>query len=267
MPEIEDSIKYIEENDRWLPLSDEFIQAIHNLNLTNWAELYLEPKKMRAISASSFLDLDSLKEKALDPPALRNEVLNALADEVEQSDFNPPTSGEIDTFRKNYAEASLEEQTKITTYVTRIYLSFLTYLFDCLSLMIHRKSICKLVEEAKNGNDQSLISAIQIDRSILFLPFVKERLIKAQFDTDPDFWRKLGYRISSPIFKGKISYHKLYLAFYVLDDLDLLDLPHSDILTFCQETGAFKKNQDGDDVGYLGKKLAQYKRLNNLHSK
>lgn len=264
IPQIEDSIKYMEDNGRWLPLNDDFLEAIYKFNLSNWAELYLEPTKMKALSASVFLNLDSLTNEPTSSNVLRNEILKIFADDIESHCFKPPKPAEITAFNNNYSLIPKEEQTKISKDITRLFLTFLTYLFNCLSLMAYGKSLCKLVAEAKNGNDESLRMAIQIDRTIMFLPFVKDRIIKAQFDAEPEFWRKLGYRISNPIFKGKISYRKLYLAFYILDDLNLLNLPQVDILDFCRETGVFDEANDQYDIGYLGKKLSDYKKKNLL---
>lgn len=264
IPQIEGSIKYMEDNGRWLPLNDDFLQAIHKFNLTNWAELYLDPKKIKALSASVFLDFDSLTKELTNPNMLRDEILKAFASDIESYDFEPPKPAEIAKFNNDYLSASKEEQVKISRDIAKLFLTFITYLFDCLSLMVYGKSLCNLVAEAKNGDDESLRMAIQIDRTIIFLPFVKNRIIKAQFDAEPEFWRKLGYRISNPIFKGKIRYRKLYLAFYILDDLNLLGLPHADILGFCRETGVFDTAHDQDDIGYLGKKLKEYKKKNLL---
>jgi len=60
LPFIDDAIEYMHDNNGWLPLSDEFIQGLHNLEITDWAKYYLEPEKLKTLPSLCFYDEDEL---------------------------------------------------------------------------------------------------------------------------------------------------------------------------------------------------------------
>lgn len=267
LPFIDDAIEYMHKNNGWLPLSDEFIQGLHNLEITDWAKYYLEPEKLKTLSSLCFYDEDELMELSKDPDTAKDKIISNLILELENYNFEAPTTEDIKKFEDDYKQSNDSEKTKITTVVTIVILSFLTNLFQYLCLMVHGKTITKMIAKAKAGDDKALCNAIQIDKTILYLPFVQKRIIKSQFTNDQSFLDSLSYRIKNPILRGKIKFHKLYLTFAILEDHGLLDMPHKDILTLCQDVGVYGKEYGNEDIGYLGKRLAEYRKKTNMHSK
>jgi len=262
LPEIDSLLDSVEKDGGWLNLNDDFIQAIHNLKISNWAKYYEDPKTLKAFIPLMFYSPKELNEMAKNPTESRAKLTKEFIDEFSDSQFQPPNQEELDKIRTDYENTHDEERVEVTKQTTFLYLSMLTNLFNYLALMLHGKSICTLVYEAKNGDDDSLCEAIHIDRTILYLPFAQERLIRAQLGKDKNFLSKLGRRISTPILSGKIRYRKLYLAFAILDDEGYLDIPREQLLDLLIEAGVYGKEFGNEDVGYLSKRLNEYKKKN-----
>jgi len=262
LPEIDSLLDSVEKDGGWLNLNDDFIQAVHNLKISNWAKYYEDPKTLKAFIPLMLYSPKELNEMAKNPTESRAKLTKEFIEEFSDSQLEPPNQEELDKFRTDYENAHDEERVEITKQTTFLYLSMLTNLFNYLALMLHGKSICTLVYEAKNGDDDSLCEAIHIDRTILYLPFAQERLIRAQLGKDKNFLSKLGRRISTPILSGKIRYRKLYLAFAILDDEGYLDLPREQLLDLLIEAGVYGKEFGNEDIGYLSKRLNEYKKKN-----
>ena len=62
VPEIDDALQYMEANGGWSPFNDDLLAAIQNLNIKNWAELYLDEKKFKAASFLGFMGEEALKD-------------------------------------------------------------------------------------------------------------------------------------------------------------------------------------------------------------
>jgi len=262
LPEIDSLLQSIEKDNGWLNFNDDLIKTIHKLKIQDWAKYYENPKILKAFIPLMSYSVDDIKEMAKTPLASKNLQMADFIEEFQDGEFEAPNPEEVESFRIDYENASTEEQTEVTKTITFFLLSFLTNLFNYLALMLHGKTICNLVIEAKNGNDESLCKAIHIDRTILYLPFVHERMIKAQLGKDKDFLGKLGRRISTPILSGKIRYRKLYLAFAILEDADHLDITREELLDILIEVGVYGKEYGNEDVGYLSKRLNEYKKKN-----
>ncbi len=126
--------------------------------------------------------------------------------------------------------------------------------------MVHGRSMCQLVTDAKNGNDEAFRQAVHIDRTVLQLPYFQQRLLKSQFSNDEVFLNKLASSIRTPILKSKIKYRTLMLAFAMLDDQNMLDLPHEKLLDVCEEIGVTGDEHGINDVDKLRKRLHEYRK-------
>ena len=262
LPEIDEVLQGIEKDDGWLNLPEDIIQNIHDLNISDWAKYYEDPKTLKAFALLISHSPDELKELAKTPLESKARLTKEFIDEFDMSQLAQPDSSDLDKFKTDYQESSPEEQLELTKQLTFLLLTFLTNLFNYLALMLHGKTICTLVLEAKNGNDNSLCEAAHIDKTILYLPFVQKRIIQAQLGKDKEFLSKLGRRIGTPILSGRIKHRKLYLAFAILDDEGCLDLPREELLDVLIEVGVYGKEYGNEDVGYLSKRLNEYKKKN-----
>lgn len=262
LPEIDKTFQYMEKHGGWLNLKDELTDIVNKLNIADWAKYYETPHVLKTFPALIDYDVEEIKELSKTPTVSRNRLLKEFAEEFSKNEFRYPNPKALEQFRCDFESATNDEQQDITKSVTFMYLSFLTSLFNYLALMLHGKPISTLVREAKNGNDNSLCEAVHIDRTVLFLPFVQKRLLKAQLGNDSYFLSKLGRRISTPILSGKIRYRKLYLAFAILEDEGWLDMPREQLLDLLNEVGVYGKEHGNEDVNYLNKRLNEYKKKN-----
>ena len=175
---------------------------------------------------------------------MSDDEFNSFKDEIDQ-DINKE-----DTL-------SVQEQQEGLLYIYIL----ITHFFNILALMIHRRSMCELVNDAKNGDNEAFCLAVQIDRTVLQLPYFQKRLLKSQFSNDAEFLNKLASRLRTPISQSKIRYRTLILTFAMLDDMDILDsLTLEELLNVCDKIGVTGKEHGIDDVDKLRKRLHEYRK-------
>lgn len=258
IPEFDELFADMATLDGWLPFNGPvLLNIIEALKIGHWAEFYLDENKMHALSLAALFDEDALKHIVSDPDKALEEI-KVTYTALLSDDIADPTKA----VARELSSSASEEELATLKQDALFFLTFLTVLHDCLACMIHGESICKLVAAAQDGDDKAFCKAVQIDRTILYLPFAKKRMMLAQFDTDDQFLRSLGYRLKQPIMKGKIRYRTLYLAFSLLDREGFLALPHDQLLDVCQELGVYGKQHGIEDVGHLSKRLAEYRKKN-----
>jgi len=258
IPELDKLLAAMEKNGGWFTLDGfDLNPLIKNLTLDNWAEFYLNEKAFRALPVLFLLSEDELKEAIKHPEKSKEELKMASSLMLDEAFFEAD-----DYYDKDFAALPEEEQQTQLKQLSYVILTMLLGLFNAISGMVHGESLCKLVTAAKNGSDLALCKAIQIDRTILFLPFVKDRFIKAQLNNDQSFLEKLALKLKSPILGKKIKYRTLWLTLSLLDDEGFLTLPHDELLDICQQIGVYGKQHGIEDVGHMRKRLADYKRKN-----
>jgi hypothetical protein len=68
--------------------------------------------------------------------------------------------------------------------------------------------------------------------------------------------------MANPLLKGKIRYRTLWIVFSILELFEMLEsLKHREILDICDQVGIRGKKSRIEDVGYLSKRLAEYRRF------
>jgi hypothetical protein len=259
IPQINDALQSMNTNNGWLQMDDEFISAINNLYITDWAKYYEDETKLKTISMLASLGEDGILELRGDQNA-KEDLKVEFAEFLEDGDFVPPTEADIEQFKSQYSTASEEEQQKITRQVAFIYLGFITSIFNYLALMVHGRTMCQLVTAAMSGDDDAYRRAVQIDRTTLYLPYFKERMLKAQFSDDERFLTAVANSLKRPILSTKIRHRTLRLVFAILEDEGLLGLPHERLLDICEQVGVYGKQHGVEDVGHLRKRLSDYRR-------
>lgn len=88
-----------------------------------------------------------------------------------------------------------------------------------LSIMIYQKTMQTLVEEVRQGNDDSLFDAVRLDRSSVACPTFAARIAKAEFISDKRFFIRLRNALKGPTQKHWQSYQDLRFALFTLRDL------------------------------------------------
>ena len=85
----------------------------------------------------------------------------------------------------------------------------LSEVFNTVSSITHKKSLDELLEEAEKGCDESLFKAIQIDKTLFDLDWLRRRIRKAFYAGDSSFFKKLGTAIEKTSLENDIEYTKL----------------------------------------------------------
>ncbi|WP_162888634.1 hypothetical protein [Dechloromonas sp. HYN0024] len=139
----------------------------------------------------------------------------------------------------------------------------LIVVFNHFACMVHRKSLFQLVAEAKAGDDESLLKAIQIDKQCLAdIPYFQERLIQAAIAGEDNFVRRLMQYRKKPAFQTGTALQPLYLVLSLLDGMGLLDAYLEDFERFadlCQELGIYGPDNDACDTESLAKTVRRFK--------
>ena len=259
IPELDEDLSYLEKNNGWINLNEDFISLIQQWDL-NWHKYYEDEKLLRTLSALMYFDADELKNinKEDGYESLLNEML-ALNDEAEN--FNFDDLGSPEELAESFKNESEDEKNKVLQQFIIFFLGLLSTGFNFLALMLHGHTMCDLVSMAKDGDDKAFCKAVHVDRTVLNLPYFKQRMIKAQLGNDQGFLNSLSSRINKPLHKGKIKYKKLWLTFLILDDEGLLNsLSHEEIFDICELTGVYGKKHGIDDVGSISKRLRDYRK-------
>lgn len=87
---------------------------------------------------------------------------------------------------------------------------------NILSIMLFHRTLDALVDEAREGNDDSFFNAVRIDRSIMTCPAFALRIAKAEIKNDKKFFIRLRSSLKGPSKKHWESYKDLRYAFYIL---------------------------------------------------
>lgn len=87
---------------------------------------------------------------------------------------------------------------------------------NILSIMLFHRTLDALVDEAREGNDDSFFNAVRIDRSIITCPTFALRVAKAEITNDKKFFIRLRSSFKKPSKKHWEAYKDLRYAFYIL---------------------------------------------------
>ena len=100
-------------------------------------------------------------------------------------------------------------------------------LLNRLSLLINKKSLKVLYEEARGGNLNSLVELLKIDKTMFDHEWVRELMFEAMVTGDDDFFERIGEAIKSdpPFGKSKRAKMKYVLIFFWNMGLYRLSIP------------------------------------------
>jgi hypothetical protein len=272
LPEIDWLIEHMEKNNGWLNITALLPHLTENIiswNLPIWSTFYLDEKKLKTLGLLTLYDIEELNNVTPENKVEFSEKakLQALDLFGETDDIELPKPAEITEFLENAEKTEREEFSK--QMVISIY-AFFTATFNYLSLMTFGRTLCQLVTIAQGEGaeaDKCICQAIQIDRTILQLPFVHNRILKAQVGNDKYFLEQLGNYIKRPILSGKIRYRKLWLTFAILEDEGFLDIPQEELLDVLEELGVYGQQFGVEDVGHLRSRLFEYRKKSPLGKK
>lgn len=146
----------------------------------------------------------------------------------------------------------------------RVFLTVaLVICFNYFSCMVHRKSLFQLVAEAKAGDDESLLKAIQVDKRCLTdIDYFRERIGEATRHGDTKFLTRVAKYQAKPVFQSGTVLSSLYLVFSLLDAIGLLDAYAADeerFADFCQSLGVYGPSDEATDIDSFNRTLRRFK--------
>lgn len=174
----------------------------------------------------------------------------------------PRSSKEWKAAKEAFEQLPDAERKEAEKRGTAFWCFYFSSFFNTLALMVHGSKLTSLVPRALAGDDDAFLKAVQIDRMLLLHhPYFRDRKFRAQNEGDSEFLSKLSYRESNPILRGKIQYPGLYMLFGILEAFQWLgDLGHEEILDVCDRAQLDRYQNRIEDVGYLTKRLIEYRR-------
>lgn len=271
IPEYEEILISIEKNGGWLNPPPKIAEWLVNLKAHDYPMFYRGEHTLNKALLLTYMPADEInalnaeiEKLPEDQKTARAEQLITSITEIIDDMVNnfPDTPEEQETAQKEFNELTPDEQIKAVKQAQLFLASFLASFYNTMSMMVHGQSLTNLVNAAEAGDDEAFRLAVHIDRRILsVLPYFKERHEKAILNGETNFLNKLNYRLTSPLLRGRIRYKTLWLTFAVLDESGLLDgsLKHREILDICDEAGVGGYENRIEDVGYLSKRLDEYR--------
>ncbi|MFH1044801.1 MAG: hypothetical protein V1796_07135 [Pseudomonadota bacterium] len=100
---------------------------------------------------------------------------------------------------------------------------------NVLSIMVYKRSLSSLIEEARGGNDDCLFDAIRLDRTIVSGPTATARISKAELLGEKRFFQRLLKALKGPSQKHWEGFKDLRYSLAILRDLGLNDLSDSQL--------------------------------------
>jgi len=243
-------------DDGWLFFSPESIQLIVGGSVIEWWLLYEDPTRLRTAMVDILFTPEQVAAFA-GSKTMRTDITRAALSLVANSDSWGQSFAEDIEAAKRQTSEGVESKRMPTERLQKLFVALAANLYNYLAVMVYGKSLCQLVKETKGGNDEALVRAVQVDRTVLNLPYFQQRLARAQLAGDANFLDTLAYRIRNPLLRSKLKHPELRIAFAILQDEGLLDSNTQEkLLDFCKEAGLYK----GDDMDAFRKTLTAYRR-------
>lgn len=163
-----------------------------------WSEVYeLKFHEQIAIMFFAFGRVQKLYEMAQSP-----DPEQAVIDWMDTDDGEDWNGGEGGQFQKKHVLG-------LTVAMQR----------NILSIMLYHRTLNKLVEEVREGDDTSLFLAIRVDRSIVSCPTFADRIARAEVENDKMFFLHLRSALKGPSRKHWEMYKDLRYSLYMLREL------------------------------------------------
>lgn len=214
-----DLFEKAERTGGWVCFPSSILVYLNKLGVTHWAELYsneglrrhheANKEKIQSITAA-FNELlgDSPS------PEVANEFLNAFCEELTEAALDDTGKEQIpglefmNTDPASICVQSLSEEE--CDNQREVWLTFFVHFYNDMALATHGESIFALVNRAiEDSDDDALVKAIQIDRSLI--PFFQSQLWQRSLSGDTDFWDSFAYRANNPPARGRNEHPLLWV--------------------------------------------------------
>lgn len=181
----------------------------------------------------------------------------------------PDTPAKEEAARREYERLNDEEKAAASKRAGFFWSFLFASFHNYLALMLHGRKLTTLVAQAKANDESAFCMAVHIEPRLLRNhPFFSERHLQAQAKPEPDFLKRIGYRLGNPALAGRIRYPGLYMVFAMLDAAGWLEggFTHEDLLNICDEAGLERYQNRIDDTNYLTQRLREYRQWQKVNS-
>jgi hypothetical protein len=247
-------------------------RAIKNLNIEAYPLLYETEGAIGIVLLRAFGSADELAEFERElrhaTPEERGKAAKELGEELgrffDAIEFHDnPTVAHEEKAREVLEAMPPDERTGLTSIVQALVATSLAMFYEQLSLMVHGERMTALVAQAKAGNDEAFVKAVQIDGRVLTeIPYFRERYALARMNDETEFLARVWRRQVAPPYKGRIEHKSLYLMFAFLESVGLLrSFTRPELLDLYDELGLGGKRRRVEDETNMGKRLAEFRRF------
>jgi hypothetical protein len=118
-----------------------------------------------------------------------------------------------------------------------VMIPFLGVVLSSISQLAHQRTLVELKGNIIKGDDKSLFKAITIDKTLLYVEEVKNRITQAQLSGDSDFFNKLGKAIASNPLKRIGQHGKTYAVLNLFWLMGLYKLTNEELYEFLKSCG------------------------------
>lgn len=242
--------------DGWVSFEPGFADFVIAQKI-EWWSLYENPELLRSAMVVALFTPEQLQSFAASPTKRTDIIRETFALAKETEDWEASFGADI-AVALNQVPATPKHKKWATDRSELLCAALIANLYNYIAVMVFGKSLCDLLAKAKDGDDTALIHAVQIDRTVLNLPHLQQRLARAQLGGESDFLTGLGYRLGNPHLRSKLSHPSLWLAFAILQDEGMLAPDkrptYAELMDLCRQASVY----DGDDVDAFRKSLTHY---------
>lgn len=273
LPELKAVLSDISEGHGYFNLPTPIGDILAADGLPPWTNFYDDPRKIKSLATHAMLGTEKAKNFSTSLEGLTEQEKNTIRENYKKAaidnnldifdfdDIGDVSEDVIVAGIRNIEEVDEDIRSSVQKRIYLLLYSVVTQMHYYLAIMTFGKSICALVKEAINGDDESFFKAVQIDRTVLFgIPYFQKRLIKAQLGSEPVFMQKLANAIKGRSLGQKLDYRELMLVFAVLDDEGYLDMPLEQLMDACQELGVYGREFGIEDIESLRKRRQYYRK-------
>lgn len=265
----------LDRNGGRIPWSSGAIELIESIQIRDYPLLYLDEAALSNVFVTVLFPSHRVADVNLAVGravlAGRTEVLSEIDHVLDQicPVFDIASMVSASDGAELGVESSTAADAPAMDAARRLWSGLLANTFQQISMVVMGRKLTDLVADAQAGSEKAFLQAIQIDPAILTeIPYFKSRHERARMEGDARFLRLIAHHTSLPPYNGTIRYKALWVTFFFLDRVWLLDtLKHADLLSFCVEVGATKGMVDPHDVGYLSKRVATFRRYQRMRLK
>jgi hypothetical protein len=280
LPLAELALKAVEKNGGRSHMPLGMINRLRMLRIEGWAEMYLDSRKMLALSLLGIYTVDQLDEIGRMLQSSNEEeqqkYWNELIDYVStESWIDKMVVAELDGVTAEELKYEFEEVMKVADEGTKVeialkvhasYMGLISAFYNAVSVMAYGQTIYGLTQKARNGDLNAYYRAFHVDHTISEILCFAELHDEKKRDLSGKFFNALSVRRRKAVLpNGVFKYPKLWFTFAHLDSLGALPgkgsgaLSMEELMTVCTKLGIYGADYDrgADD---LSKRLQDYRK-------